>query len=148
MHVRYAASARPVVRPRWVWLAVALEVLTALGAIPVGAMLLADPSGGTAGLPRSWIESSVFGSYFVPGLYLLFVNGFGMLALAGLTVRRQWLAPWLTGTLGVGLIVWIAVEIVVLPETSFLTWTFLATGVALGFLALAWLRVAGQLRLW
>jgi hypothetical protein len=84
----------------------------------------------------------------IPGLYLLFVNGFGMLGLAALTVRRDRLAPWLTGALGVGLIIWIAVEILVMPETMFLTWIFLAIGFALGFVALFWLRHTGQLRLW
>ena len=99
-------------------------------------------------LPSAWIEATPFGSYFVPGLYLFAMNGFGMLALATLTVRRHWIAPWLTGTLGVGLIIWILVEIVALPETMVLTWIFLATGLALGFVALFWLRRTGQLRLW
>ena len=71
-----------------------------------------------------------------------------MFAAAALTVRRHWIAPWLTGALGVGLIIWIAVEIVTLPETMILTWVFLAVGFALGFIALFWLRRTGQLRLW
>ena len=56
------------------------------------------------------------------------------------------MAPWLTGALGVGLLVWILVEIVVLPETSFLTWMFLAIGLALGIVALFWLRRIGWRR--
>lgn len=144
---RLLAADGRIERPRFVWIAVALELFTALGAIPVGLMLLADTSGGLMGMDAGWMRNSIFGSYLVPGLYLLFVNGFGMLALAALTIRRHPLAPWLTGALGVGLIVWIAVEIVVLPETSFLTWIFLVTGFALGFVALFWLRRTGQLRL-
>ena len=53
------------------------------------------------------------------------MNGVAMLSLAALTIRRHWIAPWLTGALGVGLIIWIAVEIVTLPETMILTWLFL-----------------------
>jgi uncharacterized membrane protein len=71
-----------------------------------------------------------------------------MLLAAGLSVRRQWVAPWLTATLGVGLVIWILVEILVLPGTMFLTWVFLAVGLALGFVALFWLRMTRQLRLW
>ena len=71
-----------------------------------------------------------------------------MLAAAALSVRRHWFAPWLTGALGVGLIIWIAVEIVTLPETMFLTWIFLAIGFALGFIALVWLRRTGQMLVW
>jgi hypothetical protein len=133
-------------RPRYVWIAIALEVFTAIGAIPVGIMFLMDPTGRIVQVPQGWIEATVFGSYLVPGLYLLFVNGFGMLLLAGLSVRRHWSAPWLTGVLGVGLVIWILVEILLLPETMFLTWIFLATGLGMGFVALFWLRHTGQLR--
>ena len=148
MQVQFMPETRRVERPAYAWIAVILEVFTAIGAIPVGLMFLADPTGQLVQVPRGWIEATIFGSYLVPGLYLLLVNGFGMLILAFLTIRRHWVAPWLTGTLGVGLITWILVEIVMLPATMFLTWIFLATGLALGFIALFWLRRTGQLRLW
>jgi hypothetical protein len=48
--------------------------------------------------------------------------------------------------LGAGLVIWILVEVLVLPETMVLTWIFLATGVALCGISLAWLRRTGQLR--
>ncbi len=148
MTIRLVPDARRVDRPAYVWLAIALEIVTAIGAVPVGLMFLADPSGQTMGLPRGWIEATVFGTYLVPGLYLLLMNGGGMLLVAALSVRRHWLAPWLTGTLGVGLIVWILVEIVVMPATMILTWIYLAIGIAMGFVALFWLRHTGQLRVW
>ena len=148
MRVRAIPDDRRVERPRYVWIAIVLEIFTAIGAIPVGLMFLSDPTGQLVQVPQGWIEATVFGSYVIPGLYLLLVNGVGMLVLAALSVRRHWFAPWLTGTLGVGLITWILVEILVLPETMFLTWVFLATGLALGFVALFWLRHTGQLRLW
>jgi hypothetical protein len=146
MHVQLMPDAARVDRPSWVWIAILLEAFTAIGAIPVGLMFLADPTGKLVQVPQGWIEATVFGSYVVPGLYLLLVNGAGMLALAGLSLRRHPMAPWLTGALGVGLIIWILVEILVLPETMFLTWVFLATGFALGILGLLWLRHTGQLR--
>ena len=148
MQLHLTPDARRIERPAYVWIAVVLEVMTAIGAIPVGLMFLADPTGQLVQVPQGWIEATVFGSYLIPGLYLLLVNGLGMLVLAVLSVRRHWVAPWLTGTLGVGLIIWILVEIVLLPATMILTWIFLATGVALGFIALFWLRSTGQLRLW
>ncbi len=148
MHAQLMPGTRVVDRPRYVWIAVVLEIFTAIGAIPVGLMFLSDPTGKLVQVPQGWIEATVFGSYVIPGLYLLLVNGAGMIALAALSVVRHWFAPWLTGTLGVGLIVWILVEILVLPETMFLTWVFLAVGTALGFVALFWLRHTGQLRIW
>ncbi len=142
----HGQAAATVTRPAWVWLAVALELLTALGAIPVGIQLLLDTTGNLVGFPPGWIEATPFGSYLLPGLYLLLVNGFGMLILAGLTVRRHWAAPWLTVILGTGLVIWIGVQLLVMPETSFLQLLFGAIGVVLLALGLAWLRHTGQLR--
>jgi hypothetical protein len=135
-------------RPWYAWVGVVLEVVTAIGAIPVGFMFLMDPTGKAVGVPQGWIEATVFGSYIVPGLYLLGMNGIGMVVVAALSARAHWIAPWLTGILGVGMMVWILVEILVLPETMPLTWVFLATGIAMGFVALFWLRRTGQLALW
>ena len=133
-------------RPRWVSAAVAIELLTCVTAIPVGWMFITDPSGAALGLPRGWIEDTVFGSYFVPGLYLLLMNGFGMLGLAALTVMRDWTAPWLTGVLGGGLVIWILVQLAIMPETMVLQWIFLAAGIALSAISLAWLIRTRQLR--
>jgi hypothetical protein len=76
------------------------------------------------------------------------MNGGAMLLLATLIARRHWAAPWLTGVLGVGLIVWILVQLAVMPEMMILQPIFLAVGVVLGFVALFWLRETAQLRLW
>lgn len=147
MQVQLSTTPR-VDRPAYVWVAIVLEILTGVLAIPVGLMLIADPSGAIMQLPAGWIEATPFGTYAIPGLYLVAVNGFGMLLLAGLSIVRHWVAPWLTGALGVGLIVWILVQILVMPETMILTWVFLSIGFVLGFIALFWLRRTGQLRLW
>jgi hypothetical protein len=134
-------------RPPFVWPAVPIELITALGALPVGWSLMSDPSGHGVGLPSTWIAGSIFGTYFIPGVYLVVMNGLGMLVAAGLTLRRHWFAPWWTGTLAVGLIVWILVQFSLMPETSPLQWFFLGSGLVLGFISLLWLRRTGQLRL-
>jgi hypothetical protein len=141
----HVTSAGRVERPPYAWLAAAIEVMTGILAIPVGIAFLADPTGQTLGIPQGWIEATPFGSYVIPGLYLLFVNGIGMLLAAALIAARHWTAPWLTGVLGVGMIIWIAVQILVMPETMILTWVFLAVGIVLSVIALIWLRRTGQL---
>jgi hypothetical protein len=143
---RLASADARIERPAYVWLAIVLELFTALGAIPVGIMFITDTSGATVGLPAGWIEGTIFGTYLIPGIYLLVVNGFGMLAVAALSVICHRVAPWLTGVLGAGLVIWILVELLLLPETMFLTWLFLAIGLVLGVVSLAWLRRTGQLR--
>jgi hypothetical protein len=144
----HLAPATRVARPPYVWLAVILEVITGILAIPVGLSFATDPTGSGMGVPTAWIEGTPFGSYFVPGLYLLLVNGVGMLLVAALSVVRHWSAPWLTGVLGVGMVIWIVVQILLLPATMILTWVFLAIGLTVGVVALFWLRATGQLRLW
>jgi len=141
-------SPRPIGRPRYVWLGVAIELLTAVMAVPVGLSLILEPTGKGIGLPYDWIEASLFGSYFVPGLDLLVMNGLGMIVAAGLTAMGHWLAPWLQGVLSVGLIVWILVQLAIMPEVMWLQWVFLGAGVALGFINLFWMRRTAQLRLW
>jgi hypothetical protein len=148
MQAQAVSESRRVERPPYVWLAVVLEIFTAVAAIPVGWWFIGDPSGRAMQLPVGWIEATPFGTYLVPGIYLFAVNGLGMLVLAGLTVARHRLAPWLTGALGVGLIIWILVQLAVMPETMILQWIYLAIGFILGFIALFWLRRTGQLRLW
>jgi hypothetical protein len=137
-----------VVRPTYVWLAVALEAFTALGAIPVGIMLLTDPTGAGVGFPAGWIEATPFGSYVIPGLYLLLMNGIGMVVLMGLSIQRHPFAPWLTGVLGTGLVIWIGVQLLVMPEFSPLQAIYGAIGLGLAAISVAWLRRTGQLRLW
>ena len=141
-------ATRPVERPSYAWLALFLQLATALTAVPVGLSLMLDPSGAGIQLPSEWIQKSAFGSYFIPGMYLFGMNGLGMIAVAALIWLRHWAAPWLTGILGAGLVIWILVQLVVMPEVMWLQWAFLVVGLLLGFIALFWLRRTSQLRLW
>lgn len=146
MHATVRPGAK-VERPTYALLAVPLELFTAIGAIPVGISFLTDPTGAAMGLPRGWIEATVFGSYLVPGLYLVAINGIAMLVAAGLTITGHWTAPWLTAVLGAGLLIWILVQVLVMPEVSPLQALFLAIGLALIAIGVAWLNRTGQLRL-
>jgi hypothetical protein len=148
MQIQIAPAMSRVERPRYAWLALVAAVFTGVLAIPVGLLFIADPTGESMQLPPGWIEATPFGSYLVPGIYLFAVNGVGMLMLAALIAIRHWTAPWLTAVLGVGLIVWILVQLAIMPETMILQPIFLATGLLMGFVALFWLRRTGQLRLW
>ncbi len=148
MHVHLIPATPRVRRPAYAWLAAALALFTAAGAIPVGIQLITDTTGASIGFPAGWIESTPFGSYLIPGVYLLLMNGVGMLIVAALIVVRHWTAPWLTGILGSGLVIWILVQLVVMPEFSFLQAIFGIVGLLLAGISVAWLRETDQLRLW
>jgi hypothetical protein len=137
---------RRIERPGYAWLAVGLQLVTGLLAIPVGLEMIRNPDGAPLGLPQAWIDSTPFGSWLIPGLFLLAMNGVGQLVAAALIVVRQPLAPWLTGALGAGLMIWIAVQVAHLPSHPLQPIMF-TVGIVEGVIALAWLRRSGSLRL-
>ncbi len=75
-----------------------------------------------------------FGSFLVPGLFLLLVSGVGQLVAAALAVVRHTLAPWLMGALGVGLLIWNAVQVPIIP-LSFLQPVLFIIGLVEGLAA-------------
>ena len=126
-------------RPRWVWIGIGLQIFVGVMAVPVGLAMILDPNGNPVGIPHEWIAESPFGSFLIPGLFLLLVNGFGQLAAAALAIARHWLAPWVMGGLAVALITWISVQVLIIP-LSVLQPLIFVIGVVQGFVALFWLR--------
>ena len=148
MHVQLAPRSHHIERPAYAWIAVALETVHRDLRGAGGLVVHPGPDRQGSWAPARLDRSDRLRQLPDPGLVPVAINGAAMIVLAALTVRGHWIAPWLTGALGVGLIIWIAVEIVTLPETMLLTWVFLAIGFVLGFIALFWLRRMGQMRLW
>jgi hypothetical protein len=144
--VEMTGSVGRVERPPYAWVAVGLQLFTSLMAIPVGVAMIADPNGSPLGIPHEWIAASPFGSFLLPGITLLAMNGLGQLAAAILVWRRHPVAPWLTGALGVGLMIWIVVQVLTVPFWILQPLMF-AVGAAEGLVALAWLRRLGAMRL-
>lgn len=132
-------------RPSYVWLGIASQLFVGIMAVPVGIMMIVEPNGSPLGIPNEWVADSAFGSFLVPGLVLLLVIGVGQLVAAALAVIRHPLAPWLMGALGAGLLIWIAVQVLIVP-LSFLQPAIFVIGLVQGFVALFWLRRLGRLR--
>jgi len=81
------------------------------------------------GMPTSWLDGTPFDSFVVPGLILLLIVG-GTQALAvALQHRRHPWYPAAAGVAGFGMVLWIYVEVALLPVYSFLQTLYLATGV-------------------
>ena len=131
-------------RPGYAWLGIASQLFVGIMAVPVGVMMVVEPNGSPLGIPNDWVADSAFGSFLVPGLFLLLVIGCGQLVAAALAVIRHPIAPWLMGALGVGLLIWIAVQVLIIP-LSFLQPAIFVIGLVQGFVALFWLRRLGHL---
>jgi hypothetical protein len=143
IHVEFWSGA--IERPSYVWLGIASQLFVGIMAVPVGLVMVVEPNGSPLGIPNEWVADSAFGSFLVPGLFLLLVNGVGQLVAAALAMVRHPLAPWLMGVLGVGLLVWIAVQLLIIP-VSFLQPAIFGIGLVQSFVALFWLRRLGHLR--
>jgi hypothetical protein len=100
------------------------------------------------GMPLSWLVGSPFGSYLGPGLILLLIVG-GTQALAVLLQHRS--SPWYpaaAAVAGFGMVIWIVVELIILPGYSVLHTLYLAAGLLQLILVLLGLGVlpAGRAR--
>jgi hypothetical protein len=102
-------------RPAAAWILLILLLIQGLGGFAGGLALSVKPDGSIMGVPVSYLEGSPFGDYLIPGLILLLVLGvLPLVAAAGLWLRRHraWYAAFVVGC---GLMIWILVEITIIP---------------------------------
>jgi len=120
------------VRPLAVTALIGVLLLQATGALAGGATLMASPRGGIIRLPLSDLNGSPFHDFFIPGLILFFVLGLAPLLVAAALLwqpeigaleavnpfRRQYWAWTASGVIGVALIIWIAVQVTIIPFSA------------------------------
>ncbi len=88
-----------------------LQMLIGIGAVPAGIAMIADPSGGGLGMPLEMLANSPFSDFFIPGVFLLVVNGIGSLLGGIASFRRHRFAGAIAAGLGTFLMVWIAAQV-------------------------------------
>lgn len=139
-------------RPLSLYLLTSFILFLAVGALYGGYSLLIDVDGGAMQFSATWLEGTPFDSYLIPGLLLFNLFGVGSLVVTFVLWTRPriplldallgwthaywgWTAAFL---LGVGLIVWIAVQMVMLREVGTQSLQILmgATGIAIALLTL------------
>jgi peptidoglycan/LPS O-acetylase OafA/YrhL len=101
-------------RPVNVYILLGAIVFQGLSGLLGGIGLVLDPTGESLQIPLSWLEGSPFDDYLVPGLILFFILGiFPLVVFYGLLKKTKW--SWFAAMLvGVGLVIWIVVEILVI----------------------------------
>jgi hypothetical protein len=106
-----------------------LQLFVAIGAIPVGYLMLAKPDGSGVGMSTDILSGSPFKDFFIPGLFLFTVNGLCNLASSVLAFYR-YKYSYLTGfMLGSALIIWIIVQVYSVGLTHFLQPTYFIIGI-------------------
>ncbi len=125
--------------------AISLEIFLSLGALAGGGALMLGPRGEIIPLPLEALQGSPFADYFVPGAILFTILGLGPLAAAWLAWRRNPRAPDAAFSIGLALLIWLAVEIAIIGYSSSppLQPFYLLLGAVMAGLGLAW-RVRPQ----
>ncbi|HBC77102.1 MAG TPA: hypothetical protein DEO60_09765 [Bacteroidales bacterium] len=121
-----------------------LETFTALGALPAGLGYLLDTTGKAMGVTPDLLANSPLNSFLLPGLFLLFVNGFANALGAYLSFTRRNLAGPVGLSLGILLSVWIIIQVSWIGLSSFLQPLFLVIGAADIYLSLKILKSKGK----
>jgi hypothetical protein len=119
-----------------------LQIFVGIGAVVSGGLLVAAPSGKYLQTPPDMLAGSPFHDFLVPGLILILVNGVGQLAAGVLTFRRHPAYPFAGMVFGLGLMIWIFVQVNMIGGGHWLQFSYFALGVvesALSFL-LQWSR--------
>ena len=102
-----------------------VQSFTLLSAVGGGIGLIATNG---LGMPLSLLDASPFDSYLLPGLILLcVVGGTQALAVATHYLRSRWL-PAAATVAGFGMVIWICVEVVILPGYHWLHTLYFTTG--------------------
>jgi hypothetical protein len=137
-------------RPLVLWPLVGLMLFLSIGGFIGGISFVTDPTGAGIGARLSWLEETPVSDFLLPGLFLLFVFGFGTLLLViGLVWRSSpwvlrrvdawigfhwsWAATILVGLLLVG---WILYEFTIFSDRMALQPILLAVGVLMAAIPL------------
>ena len=105
-----------------------LQIFVSLGALIVGAMFIIEPSGRLVGMTPHMLHSTILTSYLIPGFALFFINGVGQACAGYLSLRKQRHAGIAGGVFGLGLLIWIFVQVNVIGGGQLLQYIYFAFG--------------------
>jgi len=110
-----------------------LQLFIGIGAVGGGFVLIMDPTGGTIGMPISFLAGSPFPNYLIPGLFLLIINGFGTLAGSVSTLKNFRYAGEIAIVFGIILMAWIVIQLIIIKSFSFFHPMYFAAGLIEAF---------------
>jgi hypothetical protein len=117
---------------------IAALIVLGLGALAGGLALVSAPDGSVMHFDVALLAGSPFADYTGPGLILGGLFGIGSLVVAGMGLAHMRIAPFLAFGIGCAQMIWIAVELAIIQELSFLHPTFLVVGLVIAASAARW----------
>ena len=106
-----------------------IQFLVGLGAIVSGAMLVAVPTGSLLRMSPDMLKDAPFDDFLLPGIILFLVIGVGQVVGGVLTLRRHRSAGYLGAALGIGLMIWIFVQVNMIGGRHILQYSYFMVGV-------------------
>lgn len=106
-----------------------LQLFVALGAVVAGAMFILEPSGRLLQAPLAMLKGTPFSNYLLPGIILFCINGLGQAVAGILTLRRDARAGIVGGVFGLGLIIWLFVQVTLIGGGYLIQNVFFAIGI-------------------
>ncbi|NOX87142.1 MAG: hypothetical protein GXO86_14495 [Chlorobi bacterium] len=106
-----------------------IQAFVALGAIPAGLSMIFEPDGSGVGMSTEILAKSPFPDFFIPGLFLFFVNGLFNLIAAYISFKRKRYAGIPGIILGSFLVIWICTQVYYIGLAHFVQPLFFMAGV-------------------
>jgi hypothetical protein len=106
-----------------------VQFFVGIGGVLCGAMMMINPSGTLMQFPAGMLRDSPFGDFFIPGIILFLINGAGQIAAGILTVRRHSLAGLSGAVFGLGLMIWIFVQVNMIGGRNILQYSYFLLGI-------------------
>lgn len=105
-----------------------LQFFIGLGAVICGILFMLAPDGHYIGAPLALLRQTPFTDFFIPGLILFCINGLGQIFAGLLSFRRHTDAGLFGGILGLGLIIWIFVQVNMIGGRDALQYAYFTLG--------------------
>ncbi len=106
-----------------------IQILVGIGAAVSGMLFIIRPSGELLQAPVEMLAGSPFRDFFIPGIILFLVNGIGQLLAGVITLRRHRCAAFTGAVFGIGLMIWIFVQVNMIGGGHILQYSYFFIGV-------------------
>ncbi len=111
--------------------AISLLFFTAINAIIAGSLFIISPSGELIGMSTSYLITSPFKSFLIPGITLFMINGVMNVIAAILSIKSFKYYPIAIIIQALLLIGWIIIQVVLVNDFNALHFTMLSIGIVL-----------------
>jgi hypothetical protein len=105
-----------------------IQIFVSIGALPVGVLMILFPSGKQLQIPLEILDGSPFNNFLVPGIILFLINGVGQLTAGLMSFRRHPLAGYTGAVFGIGLMIWIFVQVSMIGGGHILQYSYFFLG--------------------